>query len=113
MYEYSGEIIRVIDGHTVEAEVDLGFGLTFRMILRLYGINAPERRGTSHADGERAKGYLIWLIDHLGKQHERCIIRTEKDASGKDGLYRATLMYGWESINEQMVAGGHAQRVTY
>ena len=45
MYEYGCELQRVIDGDTVEVDIDLGFGFWLRgEIVRLNGIDAPESR---------------------------------------------------------------------
>lgn len=43
MYEYNAKITRVVDGDTVDAEVDLGFHLKANLRLRLARINTPER----------------------------------------------------------------------
>lgn len=42
MYEYKAKITRVVDGDTVDATLDLGFGITFKMRLRIDGFDAPE-----------------------------------------------------------------------
>ena len=43
LYHYRGVITRVIDGDTVDVEIDLGLRLTANVRCRLYGINTPER----------------------------------------------------------------------
>ena len=43
-YLYEAELIRVIDGDTIDAWIDLGFDITVRRRIRLWGINAPETR---------------------------------------------------------------------
>ncbi len=58
MYEYRARIVRVIDGDTVEAEVDLGFHISSRMMLRLFGINTPEIKGSTKPAGLSARDYL-------------------------------------------------------
>ena len=48
MHEYSCTIRRVVDGDTVDVDIDLGFGVTLRgddgrgVNIRLFGIEAPE-----------------------------------------------------------------------
>ena len=54
MYEYKCDITRVVDGDTVDAEIDLGFDIIFKSRIRLYGIDTPESR-TSNKD-EKARG---------------------------------------------------------
>ena len=40
-YLYDAELIRVVDGDTIDAWIDLGFNITVRRRIRLWGINAP------------------------------------------------------------------------
>jgi micrococcal nuclease len=45
MYEYKvKEVVRVVDGDTVDVFLDLGFNITVKKRIRLYGINTPETR---------------------------------------------------------------------
>ena len=45
MYEYKAIIKRVVDGDTVDVDIDLGFGVIFaNQRIRLYGIDTPESR---------------------------------------------------------------------
>lgn len=105
MYEYRALILRVVDGDTVHADVDLGFDAHQRMTLRLAGINAPEM-GTP--EGVAAKQ---WLADALLGAHAGPLtIRTVKDRREKYGRYLATLYVNGVDLNEAMVAAGHADR---
>jgi len=83
MYEYRCNILRVVDGDTVDVDIDLGFGVWMRNErVRLYGIDTPESRTTDLVEkkfGLLAKDYLK---NSLGKD---CILRTKKDATGKFG----------------------------
>lgn len=103
MYEYKAFIYNVVDGDTVDAEVDLGFQITMKMRLRLFDIDAPEKFGPSKEAGMAAKAFIYDLI--YGKE---VIIRTEKDRSDSFGRYLATVFLGDLNINEHMVATGHA-----
>lgn len=42
IWQVEGEVIRVLDGDTIEARVDLGWRIQFQIIVRLDGIDAPE-----------------------------------------------------------------------
>ena len=45
MYDYMATLVRVIDGDTVDCDIDLGFGVWLKnQRVRLYGINTPETR---------------------------------------------------------------------
>ena len=44
MYDYKAKLLRVVDGDTVDAEIDLGFDVSVKKRIRLVGINTPECR---------------------------------------------------------------------
>ena len=44
MHTYPCEIVRVVDGDTVDVNIDLGFDVKIKQRVRLYGINTPEVR---------------------------------------------------------------------
>jgi len=66
MYEYKAIITRVIDGDTYDFLIDLGFGITYKDRLRLYGVDTPEVRGVERPQGLAVKEQVIKLI--LGKE---------------------------------------------
>ena len=85
LWFYRAKITRVIDGDTVEAICDAGFGSYRVERLRLAGVDAPElrpRRGTPEEREEerllavKAKDRVIGLIE--GRE---CVIRTFKTGS--------------------------------
>ena len=57
MYQYKAQLIKVVDGDTIEVDFDLGFGVWLRnQRIRLYGIDTPESR-TSDKE-EKARGLI-------------------------------------------------------
>ena len=45
MYEYKAKVLRVVDGDTVDVDIDLGFGIWMhRERVRMMGIDTPESR---------------------------------------------------------------------
>ena len=77
MYEYNAIIVRVYDGDTVWADIDLGFGLWMKnQSIRLSGIDVPEIRGENKEAGILAKNRLEDLLMRVGN---KCVIRTRKD----------------------------------
>ena len=45
MYEYRTKVVRVVDGDTVDVDIDLGFGVWLRKSrIRLLGVDTPESR---------------------------------------------------------------------
>lgn len=75
MYEYEVSLVRIIDGDTIEVEVDLGFRITHRMHVRLYGFNTPERGQPGYRE---AADHLRTLIPATGKFAVRSIKPEDK-----------------------------------
>jgi len=83
MYEYQCKIVRVVDGDTVDVDIDLGFGIWMRgERIRLYGIDTPESRTRDKAEKVCGLYAKEFLKRHLGKTST---LRTKKDGKGKFG----------------------------
>ena len=67
MYEYKCNITRVVDGDTVDAEIDCGFDIVFKSRIRLYGIDTPESRTRDLDEKARGKMAAKFLKDHIKK----------------------------------------------
>ncbi len=81
LYKYKAVVVRVVDGDTVRADIDLGFNTWRRNEpLRLYGIDAPEPKGETSDAGKAATAALASRIE--GKE---LVICTIKDRTGKFG----------------------------
>ena len=82
---YRCRILRVIDGDTVDIDIDLGFGVWMhRERVRLYGIDTPESRTRDLEEkkfGLLAKAYVR---DHLPVGSIQTLV-TIKDGNGKFG----------------------------
>ena len=49
MYKYRVEVTRVVDGDTVDVDIDLGFGMTYKkQRVRMMGIDTPESLSLIH-----------------------------------------------------------------
>ena len=45
MYEYKAKLVKVVDGDTVDVDIDLGFGVWLKNErVRIMGIDTPESR---------------------------------------------------------------------
>lgn len=89
--EYSCVVSRVVDGDTVDVEIDLGFSVTTKQRIRLAGVDAPETYRPScqseKEHGERATQFVTG--ECLGKA---CRLVTVGDhRRGKYGRYLGTL----------------------
>jgi micrococcal nuclease len=102
MYDYQCTIVRVVDGDTVDVDIDLGFD-TWRCgeRIRLYGIDTPECR-TRDAE-EKAAGFLAkeFVEDAL---HVGGTYRLQTKEKGKFGRYLGTIYLTDDtSINAALV----------
>lgn len=70
-YTYVATLERVVDGDTIHAKIDLGFGISHREILRLAKINAAE---SETAQGKKATATLKKILDGV----KFLIVRTNK-----------------------------------
>ena len=111
MYEYRvKQVLRVVDGDTIDVDIDLGFDISFTSRVRLAGIDTPESRTTDKK--EKALGLEVKqrLKDLLSKSSS-VVIKTEKpDSTEKYGR-----VLGWlfidgaeKSVNEALIADGYA-----
>ncbi len=112
MYEYEIKVLRVVDGDTVDAQIDLGFKVHHNIRVRLYGINAPESRTRDLEEKVRGKAATARLQELLDTA-DRIILKSH--GVGKFGrcLGEITLIYFQEeedrreSVVETMLAEGH------
>ena len=112
MYEYRCKVVKIIDGDTVDVDIDLGFGVWMhKERVRLFGIDTPESRTRDLEEkkyGLAAKKFLTEMLDDDGG----IILKTHKDKTGKFGrilgeLWRTT-NYADQSINNYMIDKHHA-----
>jgi micrococcal nuclease len=111
VFEYRiKQVIKVVDGDTIDVDIDLGFSISYSQRLRLAGIDTPESRTTDKLEktlGLESKEYLKYKF----KDAKKIVVKTEKpDSSEKYGR-----ILGWiyldgndKSINEQMIEDGYA-----
>jgi len=83
MFEYNFKLVKVVDGDTVDIDIDLGFGIWIRNErIRMMGIDTPESRTRDKEEkkfGLAAKERITQLL-----ANSKCLI-TFKDKSGKFG----------------------------
>ena len=102
MYEYRCEITRVVDGDTVDAIIDLGFDVSYKSRVRLYGIDTPESR-TRDLD-EKARGKLAgkFLSDSI-LHADDVIIQTKLDKKGKFGRVLGVIVADDVDLNQALI----------
>ena len=111
MYEYRvKKVTNVVDGDTIDVDIDLGFDISYSQRVRLAGIDTPESRTSDKVEkvlGLEAKEYLKYKL----KDAKLVVIKTElPDSSEKYGR-----ILGWVyvdgntvSVNDQMIEDGYA-----
>ena len=111
MFEYYvKKVNKIVDGDTIDVDIDLGFDISFSSRVRLAGIDTPESRTSDKMEkalGLESKAYLKHAIDSA----KSVIIKTEKlDSSEKYGR-----ILGWvfldgsdKSLNQEMIDKGYA-----
>ena len=102
MYEYSCGITRIVDGDTVDAEIDLGFDIIYKSRVRLYGIDTPESR-TRDLD-EKARGKLAakFLSDAI-LHANTLVIQTKLDKKGKFGRVLGVIVADGVDLNQALI----------
>ena len=111
MFEYYvKKVTKVVDGDTIDVEIDLGFDISFSSRVRLAGIDTPESRTSDKAEkvlGLEAKAYLKHAIDSA----KSVVIKTEKmDSSEKYGRSLGWVYVNGDtiSLNDMMINDGYA-----
>lgn len=111
MYEYRvKKLINVVDGDTIDVEIDLGFDISITKRVRLAGIDTPESRTTDKFEKTLGLESKALLKQRLAGA-ESILIKTEKpDSSEKYGRVLGWLYLDDEptSFNETMIATGYA-----
>ena len=108
MYEYRCKIRRVVDGDTVDIDIDLGFGVWLhKERVRIYGIDTPESRTRDKEEkkfGLMAKEFVKQFV-----KGDSIILRTQKyDAKGKFGRILGDIIVDNKSMSETMIQEHHA-----
>lgn len=111
MYEYRvKKLINVVDGDTIDVEIDLGFDISITKRVRLAGIDTPESRTSDKYEKSLGLESKALLKQRLSAA-QTIVIRTEKpDSSEKYGRVLGWLFLDGEktSFNETMIATGYA-----
>ena len=119
IYIYKAELIRVVDGDTVDLVIDLGFDTSRRERFRLYGIDAPEMNTKA---GKEAKAWLEDAIRPPEPIYVQTVQLSTKAKRDKYGRFLAVLYDELPtlipimrepihpaSINARMIVEGHAK----
>jgi|TARA_E500000331_G_scaffold321978_1_gene336560 micrococcal nuclease len=108
MYEYRAYVRKVYDGDTITVDIDLGFEVILKnQKIRLHGIDTPEVRGESKAEGIKVRDAVRKRI-----ANKWVIIKTHRDKKGKYGRWLGEVYSpdSEESINSWLLSEGMANK---
>ena len=103
-------ITKVVDGDTIDANIDLGFDISLTKRIRLAGIDTPESRTTNLKEKALGLESKEWLKKTL-EDAKDILIKTEKpDSTEKYGRIIGHLFINDQetSLNNQMIDEGYA-----
>ena len=118
MYRYNVTVTRIVDGDTVDVDIDLGFGMVYKkQRVRMMGIDTPESRTKDLEEkfyGKQAKKFLTSLL----KETEVELVSHDKGKFGRilgelfltvkeneDASYE---LANEKSVNQMMIDNYHA-----
>ena len=110
MYEYRCKVNKIVDGDTVDIDIDLGFGVWLKdERVRIMGIDTPESRTSDKVEkvfGLAAKHRLEELLG------ETSVLKTQvskdgEDMKGKFGRILGDFEVGDKRVTDIMIEEGH------
>ena len=117
MYEYKATVIKVVDGDTVDVDIDLGFGIVLSdERVRIAGIDTPESRTRDKEEKKFGLAAKARVKQLLGKT---CVLKTQINKDGEDMKGKFGRILGdfsvydsatdsWRMITEVLISEGHA-----
>lgn len=111
MYDYPAQVIKIVDGDTIDVIRDAGADIQQKMRIRFSRINAPE---TSTDEGKAAKAWLTSMLTNADGTLKTIYLVTSKDRKEDYGRYLGEFWLWGEdftkvpSINDRMVSAGQA-----
>ena len=104
------QITKVVDGDTIDADIDLGFDISLTKRIRLAGVDTPESRTSDANEKKYGLESKEWL-KHKVESAKNILIKTElPDSTEKYGRIIGHLFINDQetSLNDQMIVEGYA-----
>lgn len=117
MYEYKTKVVKIVDGDTVDVDIDLGFGIWMKNErVRIMGIDTPESRTRDLVEkkfGLAAKERLKQLLG------DKPVLKTQIAKNGEDMKGKFGRILGdfdvydaktdsWKPVTKVLIEEGHA-----
>ena len=113
MYEYKAKLLRVVDGDTVDALIDLGFDTHVKKRIRLYGMDAWESRTRDKEEKVKGLAAKARLKEILKNNKNEFLLRSH--GVGKFGrclgeIFVEIPLWPFENtVNNQLISEGHTK----
>ena len=104
------QILKVVDGDTIDASIDLGFDISLEKRIRLAAVDTPESRTADANEKKYGLQSKEWL-KHKVENAKNILIKTElPDSTEKYGRIIGHLFINDQetSLNNQMINEGYA-----
>lgn len=106
MFEYTAQVVRWVDGDTVDLSVSLGFGFGWESRFRLYGVDTPERGQHNHDEATA-------FCEHAAPAGSTVKIRSHKPEEMKQDKYGRWLAEvlpaaSTTTVNDALISAGLA-----
>ena len=117
MYEYRATIIKIVDGDTVDVDIDLGFNVVLKdERVRIAGIDTPESRTRDLEEKKFGLAAKARVKQLLGKN---CVLQTQINKNGEDMKGKFGRILGdfnvydsatdsWKLLTSILISEGHA-----
>jgi len=105
MYRYRAKVMRVVDGDTLDVDIDLGFKVWTKQRVRMYGIDTPETRTRDKEEKKAGLASKKWLSDEI----EGIEVELESKEWGKFGRSLSVVYKGRRNMNKELVKLGLAK----
>ena len=106
MYVYNAKCTRVVDGDTIDAQIDLGFDVHKKIRIRMVGINTPESRTRDLEEKERGLAAKSFVVEMFKKRNNSFILHSQ--GVGKYGRCLGVIFLGESKLQDILLEEGHA-----
>jgi endonuclease YncB( thermonuclease family) len=100
-YVYNAFVVKIHDGDTFMAQVDLGFRVSIKIWVRLHGVDAPE---LNTPEGKDALSYVTGLLGGVGGD---VVLQSYKDAQSFARWVCDVWLPDGRSLSDELIKSGH------
>lgn len=117
MYVYSCKVLKVVDGDTLDLEIDLGFNVRIKERVRLYGVDTPEVFGATASDAGTAASDFTkkWVEEHTAmsgrfEYHSLKYDYKDKYGRGLGSICHIDTNGNKSVLNDALIDNGHIKK---